>query len=413
MAKLFEWNASLPDRDASVVEFLKGKREEISLPDRIKALRAQLVQSKTYASHQGSTVTPRPFWVVRVQTATRGVARRGEEVVPLVEGNAARVRSSERATRVQGQGKRKQAWRGTVLEGSVPVEFLFGLLTSKYVGNFSVLHRDLCVVPGAIKNGGLEVFHHLASRSRSQRTLSHEDPNESLLRSWVQSAQRRWQTGRQPDQQGLCTERLDYNGGLTSQPASSPRVVHTRSGNFYAALLRPDASTSTGLKLDRLDVKFIRNGKASPTPEKALGGVIVDNLLHWIEVKSAAEGYWLVGILNSAPFVEMLDHDVQGRDYYSAPSRILERLELRYESSNPTHQSIADRARLIESKKTAYDRGLLLEELGTDLVARIDDSDASPEVPRIKWSFKDLCENDKEVGIAFASINAAAKKLLS
>jgi hypothetical protein len=412
MGRLVEWTAQLTSRDAPLEEFLAGHRVEVDLKDRIRALRAQLTSSTDYASHQGATVTPRPFWVVDVRTATRSSAKGAEEVVPLAEDGIAQVHSSKRASRVQGQGKRKQVWRGISLSGEAPSQFLFGLLTSRYVGNFSVLHRDLCFLPAVEENGRLNVYHHMAARPREQRTLQTENADELLVRNWVTQAQAQWKKGRKADQQALCTERLDYNGSLSSQRANSPRVVHTRSGTFYAALLRPTADTSSGIRLNELKVKFRRNEKVISSISKPLGGVVVDNLLHWMEVSSVHEGYWLVGILNSVPFIERLEKEVQNRDFYSAPSRLLSSQGLRFDSDNRTHTAIAECAKLIEGIKTAFDRTLLAEEIGKEALAEIDDSDASPEVPRLKWSFDQLCDVDKECAVAFAKINSLTSKLL-
>ncbi|MDG6898391.1 MAG: hypothetical protein JRN24_01500 [Nitrososphaerota archaeon] len=411
MSKLIEWTAKLSDRDAPVSEFLAGEHVEVDLTKRIRSLQAQQVQTKEYGSHQGATVTPRPFWVVRVRTATRGGEGASEEITPLVSEDSIQVQSSERASLVIGAGKRKQVWRGISLDGSASSGFLFGLLTSRYVGNFSVLHRDLSYLPAVTGNGGLDVLHYLAARATAQRTLEVEDAGERQMRDWVKAAQAEWKAGRKKDQQELCTERLDYNGGLASQPALSHRVVHTRSGNFYAALLNPASEASTGLSLNKLKVKSRRNGKVVGTQSRPLAGVIVDNLLHWIEVGSVVEGYWLVGVLNSDPFISQLEKDVQGRDFYSAPSRLLARLNLRYDPSNPTHAGIADAAKLIESIKTVYDRELLAAQLGSEL-SLVDDTDVSPEVPRLKWSFSELCQEKRECSVAFAKINSLVSKMI-
>jgi hypothetical protein len=411
MVRFVEWTVRMSDRDAPLSEFLKGSTAEIVLSRRIAALKGLLVQSKDYASHQGATVTPRPFWVVEVRTAARRTAQGSEEVVPLIEEESVRVRSSKRATLVQGQGKRKQAWRGISLEGDAPPHFLFGLLTSRYVGCFSILHRDLCLLPATIGNGGLTVINdHWAAHPRQQRTLEKEGNDERMVRDWVRQAQARWKAGRQADQQELCTERLNYNGGLSSQPATAPRVVHTRSGSFYAALLRPSAQTSTGVPLNELRVRFRRDGTVVSTAERPLAGVVVDNLLHWIQVGSVQEGYWLVGVLNSEPFVSRLLKEVQNRDYYSAPSRLLLSLGLKFDHTNPTCAAISDAAKLIESRKTVFDRELLSQELGKEALQSVDDTDVSPAVPRLKWSFQELCRSDRECALAFSRINSLVTK---
>jgi len=413
MTRLIEWEVELSGRDAPLRDFLAGTQTEVNLNERIRALRAQLVTTKDYASHQGATVTPRPFWVVDVRTARRRSTSDAEEIVPLVEDGFAQVHSSKRASRVQGQGKRKQVWRGIALTGEAPYKSLFGLLTSRYVGSFSILHRDLCFLPATEVESGLKVYHHMAKRLREQRTLQTEGEDEQRVHHWVRAAQTQWKRGRKADQQELCTERLDYQGGLASQRSNRPRVVHTRSGNFYAALLRPNARVSSGLVLDQLDVKFRRDGEIVSSTTESLGGVIVDNLLHWIEVASVQEGYWLVGVLNSEPFISQLDEEVQNRDYYSAPSRLLSSSGLRYDPENPTHVAISESARLIENIKTVFDRKLLGEELGEGNLADIDDTDASPEIPRLKWSFDELRASDKECELAFDRINSLSSKLLS
>ena len=415
MPRLYEWSVDLGSgqRDASLEKFLAGTRREVDLSTRIRALQAQLVQSKEYASHQGATVTPRPLWVVDVQTVTRQSAQGAEEVVPLLEEHVVQVRSSDRASRVVGQGKRKEVWRGISLKGGAHTHHLFGLVTSRYVGKFSILHRDLAYLPLIAVNGGFRVNHSLASRGRAQKTLEAESADESALHGWVRSAQARWEKGRKADQQELVTERLDYQHGLQSQPACSPRVVHTRSGNMYAALLRPGCEASTGVKLDKLTVKFRRGGRAVSSSERNLGGVVVDNLLHWIEVRTVQEGYWLVGIMNSPPFISALGKEVQNRDFYSAPSRLLVSLGLRFDARNPTHVAIAEKAKMLEGFMAIYDRRVLEEELGSDQFALVDDTDASPEIPRMKWSFDKLREENMECGQAYDRLSSLVAKLIA
>lgn len=410
--RLFEWSIDVGERDAVLADFLKGVPTELLLSKRIKDLQAQLVRTQNYTSHQGATITPRPFWVVEVVTARRRTGRGGEDVVPLLTSNAVTVASSRRAAMVQGQGKRKEAWRGCSIRGSIDARYLFGLVTSRYVGSFSILHRDICVLPAREANGGLEVLHHLASRSKGQRALVEEDVDLKSLREWVRDAQGSWKQRRKEDQQELCTERLDYQRTLSNQSPNKLRVVHTRSGNFYAALLRPTSKTTTGFYPAELRTKSWRNGKIVGEEDRQLGGCVVDNLLHWIGVASVQEGYWLVAILNSEPFIRRLGSELHGRDTYSAPSRILNDVGLRFDSSDPTHIALAQRAKLIESTKLVYDRKMLEDECGKDLVSSIDDSDITPELPRLKWTFDELRRADPDVGASYAKINSLAAKIL-
>ena len=412
MTKLLEWEVDVGQRDAVLADFLKGTPVDVPLSKRIKDLQAQLVRTKDYVSRQGATVTPRPFWVVEVVTARRRTGKGGEDIVPLLMNDTVTVASSRKASLVQGQGKRKETWRGCTIRGSVSTRYVFGLVTSRYVGSFSILHRDLCVLPAKETDGGLDVMHHLASKAKEQRALVEEDGELKALRVWVREAQTFWKQKRKEDQQELCTERLDYQRTLSHQPPNGFRVVHTRSGNFYAALLRPSATTTTGFLPNELKVKSWRNGKIAGEEERKIGGCVVDNLLHWIGVSSIQEGHWLVAILNSEPFIKRLDSELHGRDTYSAPSRILADAGLRFDPSDAIHLALADRAKLIESTKLIYDRRMLVEECGKEVVESIDDSDVTPELPRLKWTFEELCHTDPDVAASISKINSLVAKIL-
>lgn len=412
MTKLLEWEVDVGERDATLADFIKATPTETLLSKRIKDLRAQLQRTKDYVSRQGATITPRPFWVVEVATARRRTGRGGEDIVPLLANDAATVASSRRASLVQGQGKRKEVWRGCRIRGAIEDRYLFGLVTSRYVSNFSILHRDLCVLPATESRGKLDVLHHLASKPRGQRALFEENTELKAIRAWVREAQTFWKERRKEDQQELCTERLDYQKTLANQSPNGLRVVHTRSGNFYAALLRPSMQTTTGFSPNELKVKFWRDGKIVGEAERRIGGCVVDNLLHWIAVDSVEEGHWLVAILNSEPFTRRLDSELHGRDTYSAPSRILADSGLKFDPRDPTHMALANRAKLIESTKVVYDRKMLEEECGKALVESIDDSDVGPELPRLKWTFEELCHADADVAASYSKIDSLVAKIL-
>lgn len=413
MTKLVEWTAALGRRDAALDEFLKGKQSESTVEHAISLLEEQLTVPSHYVSKTGATVQPRPLWVVEAKASVRRAAGGVEDIVPLRREGEVEVRTSRAAVLVQGQGKRKEPWRGLVLEGPLCPDNLFGLITSRYVTNFSVVHRDICVVPASVSGGHLEVLHALAKPSAAGVTLEELEPCKSLLRKWIQKAQRDWDDRKGDDKIDLCTERFDLWGGLGSQPPKAIRVVHTRSGDFRAALLNPSGVGATGLPFDKLVLKYRRGGRVLDTVSFPIPGLILDNLVHWIGVRSAQEGDWLVGILNSRSFVKRLWKEVYPkRDVYAWPGRVLQKLGFVFNPTNKRDLQIAADARLIARSKLAFDRGYVRGEMESADYASIDDSQASARPPRLGGEFESFLQQDKESSIAFERINKAVDEMM-
>ena len=85
---------------------------------------------------------------------------------------------------------------------------------------------------------------------------------------------------------------------------------------------------------------------------------------------------------------------------------------LRFDAADPTCISICKNAQLLETHKATFDRELLANEMGKEEFGLIDDTEASPEVPRLKWSFQELCKTQRECAEAYSRINDLTSKLL-
>lgn len=113
---------------------------------------------------------------------------------------------------------------------------------------------------------------------RDPSTLAHRDEVNLYpgLSDWWTNVEREWEQRRAKSEKKPLVERVDYSGQLSAQlPLENPqRVVYSKSGNILAAARLEDPQ------------------------------VLIDNKLYWAPVRSANEGRYLVGILNSATLLE-------------------------------------------------------------------------------------------------------------
>ena len=383
MGDLYYWRGHLNDRDVEYSDTKQITRTKGSLAAVISTLEARRVLGKTYPSHQGATITPRPLWVVEIRTARLHVGGGKVDVIPdgPDESGSFKVRTSRAAQQVRGQGPEKEKWRGLALEGRACPPYLFGLVAARHLLPFVVLHRELAYLPAvALKESeGLGMLDHLAKRVNGQKSILEEQvrPCEAELEGWVRKAQSLWSARKKESAPELCTQRLDYHGALSRQATGQIRVVHPRSGVFAAAVLSPSAEGLLGIPLSQGIAKYRRDSQILTPQTFTLSGLTVDNLLHFIEVYSEDEAYWLVGLMNSTPFVKALPDKA---DTYSAPSRLLEKLGPGFDPENPDHRELTDLARKIESKA----RELFLDALNTEVdLNQLDDTESSPEYPRM------------------------------
>jgi hypothetical protein len=105
-------------------------------------------------------------------------------------------------------------------------------------------------------------------------TRSEVDDYPALAR-WWEDAEARWEANKTSSDSSTLLERLDFHSQLSSQlPTAPQRVVYSKSGNTLAAARLDDSAT------------------------------LIDHKLYWAPVESAAEGRYLIGILNSRTLLD-------------------------------------------------------------------------------------------------------------
>ena len=173
------------------------------------------------------------------------------------KGTALGVSSGRIAVRSKRSVTEKKPWKGLPdLTGAVESEFVRPTLTGEQILPFRVLPAEQFVVP-------------ITSRGD---ILSGEHPNIDAypgLASWVRTAEAQW--AEHGTSKLTLAGQIDHMSKLTHQfPIPQTRVVYAKAGMHVAAALVTD---------DR---------------------AAIDHKLYWGAVASAAEGRFLVGILNSA-----------------------------------------------------------------------------------------------------------------
>lgn len=407
--KLYRINATLSHRDASLTEIRKRRDNIIEtelasvLPDVVER-----VEEGNYESLQGPTITPSPVWIVEVRAFRRNIGGTIQEGPKITSGKVA-VASSRRASKVTGTGAEKAKWRDTTIEGEVQSRYLFTVATSTWLVPFAIGHRFLAALPASEDaEGKLQVHHDLAQRAtQSLRGFASATGGPSSeIRKWVREAQRIWSENKKDASAEFVTKWLDYASKLSSVDWSRPRVIHTRSRTFYAALLQPEETTALGLPINKIRLVTRQDAVPLTSTDTPAGGSIVDNKVHHIEVANETEGYWLTMVLNSEAVTNEIMSRSKGEppNIYSIPAQVLADFRLKYDPRNSTHQSIARIGRKLTMQMRSEVKAYLVESRGID-PALVDDSELSPEVPSLiatrfmKWmrEHEDWKETSDEV----------------
>ncbi|MFQ5951422.1 MAG: hypothetical protein ACE5KH_05000 [Candidatus Geothermarchaeales archaeon] len=385
MTEIYRWTGLLSSRDAHKIEPNSLDTVAVGLDRVISALERRSALPTHYPSHQGATMTPRPFWVVEIATGRKRLASGLQDVYPQQAGvtGAYRVASSRVAQKVKGAGPSKVRWRNLRLEGDACPRYLYGMVSSKHVAPFVVLHRELAYLPAEPETSGdrLRIFNELAAKKQQQTSLPGDSSSacQLSLAEWVGGAQRLWSERKSDKNPDLCTQRLDYHAGLSRQGASEQRVVHTRSGVLRAAVLSDSVPSLYGTVIEEGLARYRRNGEIIDTQRFRLKGLIVDNLLHHITVGSEDEGYWLAALINSKP----LRRRMPETDPYSAPSRFLQERNVTFHPEDSSHMQVSDLAREVEVRARACYLASLADK--ADLNA-LDDTDSSPPHPTLNYT---------------------------
>lgn len=156
----------------------------------------------------------------------------------------------------------KPPWKGLPdLTGMVETEFLWPTILGEQVVPFRMLNPEQFVIPLTQKG----------------QVLSGNHPRIDGypgLATWIRHAEDIWVS--HASAKMTLAEQIDYRGKLTQQvPAPPIRVVYAASGMHIAAALVTDPR------------------------------IIVEHAVYWAAVATEAEGWYLVGILNSASLTEL------------------------------------------------------------------------------------------------------------
>lgn len=299
----------LSSRDAELEEIPKEFFKEAKLSSYQKSAHLKVArQEGAYRSRQGATITPAPLWSVEFQTIRRKGGT-GYQILPMKEDELYVIKTARWASEVVGTGTEKEKWRGLSISDKCSLDCIFAVATSAWLVPFAIAHRYLVHIPAEIKGTGraakLSVRHDFAQYKNTslQKWLNQETETSLIaIKNWTAQAQKAWKESKTDKSPKLVTERLDYQGTLSSQMPRAYRVVHTRSRSFYAAVLNPRAKTVTGLPFDSAKLQTTEGGGTIKTLYVPIGGVICDNLLHSIVVDSKEEAYWMMGLFNSQAF---------------------------------------------------------------------------------------------------------------
>jgi hypothetical protein len=385
--KVIVASGKLPDRDASLSEIPHNffKRTNLSLYQKSAQMKIAK-QEGPYRSRQGATITPLPLWAIEFQTTRR---KTGDtyQILPIEEHGQYLVKTPRWASIVTGTGVEKEKWREMTVSGPCSLEYVFAVATSAWLVPFGLAHRYLVYIPAEVSGKGksatITVRHDFASEGNGLDTWTRARKQSDLaIQKWTIGAQKQWSKYKTEKSVGLITERLDYQSTLSGQRPNSFRVVHTRSRSFYAAVLDPKSSTALGLQFDSARIRIIEGGKTIKTGDLPIAGVICDNLLHSIVVDSQQEAYWMTGLFNSETFNRLVMKQARGEPpgIYTIPVKVLEQMNLVFDSDNSTHIELAKTAKILEGHMHETIRRYLADEKGIDIRA-IDDTDQSQDVP--------------------------------
>jgi hypothetical protein len=293
------------------------------------------------------------------------------------------------AVEVAGTGKEKQKWRGLILHGGLSFRHCFGVVSSAWLVPFALAHRYVAHLPAEVRAGKeagrLKVRQDLATAgqvSLDRFSDSRRDPEDDTIRAWTMQAQRAWAAESTDRSAELVTGRLDHMKLLSAQKPKSLRVVHTRSRTFYAAVLDPSSNTALGLPFCEASAVVSQDGTTLSRLRIPMAGVVCDNLLHYIEVRSRGEAYWMSGIFNSPVFERRVMKQARGEPpgIYTIPQKVLSELKLVFDSTNKDHIRVAQLAATLERKMGQSIRDYLGTEKGVPL-PMVDDTDRGPDIP--------------------------------
>jgi len=385
--KVIVASGRLPDRDASLSEIPRGFFKEVDLSVYQKSTEMKIAkQEGIYKSRQGPTITPIPFWAVEFQTIRR---KTGDtyQILPVQKDGQYLVATARWASEVTGTGVEKKKWRHMTFAGPCSPNYLFAVATSAWLVPFALAHRYLVYLPAEVsgtgKSADIRVRHDFTTKSDGLDawTMTRKGSDTSI-QEWTSKAQDAWTKTRTDRSTPLVTNWLDYIGKLSSQRPNAFRVVHTRSRSFYAAVLDPASSTALGLPYNSARIRVVEGGKTIKTIDIPIAGVICDNLLHSIVVDSQIEAYWMMGLFNSETFNRLVMKEAKGEPpgIYTIPVKVMQELELVFNSKNPNFIELAKTAKMLEERMRKALRTYLSEQKGVDIQS-VDDSDQSQEIP--------------------------------
>jgi type I restriction-modification system DNA methylase subunit len=174
---------------------------------------------------QGATIVPRAFYFVKVEGDTQNLARR-----------VVSVRTHPLARR-----EAKKPWDDITLEGRVHGEFLFRTALARNIVPFVLINPPLVALPlNAVSSGTRSdetttSAKHWALLSPEQLTAS----GKIETAQWFAKGERLWDERRSDSAKkgGMsAVERLDYQRGLTDQPAAARwAVLYNASGKDASA----------------------------------------------------------------------------------------------------------------------------------------------------------------------------------
>jgi len=396
--KIVKYSGWLGRRDSSYEDFHRRLRsgdiikQEQSLREIMSKLEKELAELRgKYVGHQGATITPEPLWKVVIKSVRRKVGQI-EERSPTFEDNKVIVRTAETARQVKGTGSSKSTWRNIGLEGEICVDNLFCVITSRYLLPFIIIHRYLAVLPAEVSSEGkIRIFN---------LTLDHFTARDNecakLLERWISSAQSIWRKKKREKQPEYVADWVNMYRKLESQIPNSIRVVWMSRRKLYAAVLNPTKETIFGFPFNKILLKWMLGNRIIeqailPSGNRTLP-VVCDNMLHYVNVESENEAYWLSGIFNSIKFREIVEGKAglgRGRgppDIYNIPIRVLnERIPDGFNKTDPTYIKIAELSKELERKIGEMVRSYILHVKGklNEIKALDDTIDPETVIPNI------------------------------
>ena len=281
------WVGRLPRRDAHEAEAALALTYS-----RIPWPRARtLVAASPYRSrfHQGATVTPRRFFIVNPDTASRlGVRRDAPRMI-------GRVTNLDRVP-----------WNAVdPPRGPVELQFIRRLCLGETILPFRLLNPVTAVIPLV----GMEMLDAKTARERGYEHLS----------AWLRYIEGKWNALSKKNPKGVpnmaLTERVNYMRTLSIQGGRPAlRVVHAKAGTHLCAARIP------------------------------ANDILIDHKAYWGPMKSVAESAYLMAILNSdtvsARIADLQSHGEAGtrRDL----DNLVWTLSIpEYDDTDPVHRDLA------------------------------------------------------------------------